>query len=534
MKKIILLCSAWALLSATIALVADDCTDISGHTFFWVRPQFQSGSPERLVLWGDRITAKRSVCGMIQLVPFGGKSINRSDLGKFFLPWGSCDLDVEYVPLNRENGLFTPGALSQYFGIYPVDMPDPLTGVDRSIFKSNICVNPYQTVAGLGLTWRQYLWTLPDCENHLWFEISSPIEQVKNTVCLTETLSKDNTKLITTVSGCQLGLPQNMTEAFKQASWCYGKIDNGACMTKVGLADLEFKVGYEWLNHDCCFFESYAGVLFPTGNTPTARYMFEPILGHNKHYGVLFGTSGIFEFRSCENDCDFALAIDYNGLYLQEAVERRSFDLVNRPWSRYMQVYLNHDQAIFAHNINNLTEQKIFGTPGINVFTKEMIVEPGLANTLNTALIYHQRCFEAEVGYNFYVRDAETVRLACCWQEGPALKDISQGAGYTNVYQTINNFIISETPCDQQPLPAVPFAGIDATYDNNLIRAKDLDLRSAAHPAFLTNTIYGSLGWHKDCCKYPLFLGIGGSYEMTNSNFALDRWLVWGKFGWTF
>lgn len=530
MKKIILLCGAWALLSATIALVADDCNNISSHTFFWVRPQFQTASPERMVLWGDRITAKREVCGQLQIVPFGGRSTNRSDLGQFFMPWGSCDLDVAYVRPSTQNSQFAPGAVAQQFGIY---VTDPVNGS----FKSTICLNPYQSVAGLGLTWRQYLWTLPDCENHLWFEISTPIERVKNVVCLTENLDPNNTDLIQTLSNCTLALPQNMTEALKQSSWCYGKIDNCGCMQKTGLADIECKVGYEWLSNDCCFFESYAGVLFPTGNAPKARYVFEPILGHNKHYGVLFGTSGIFEFKSCECDCSFALAIDYNGLYLADGIERRSFDLKNCPWSRYMQVYQNLEQALEAQALfdkGDIIKSLVWHTPGINVFTRDMLVTPGLASTLNTALIYNQRCVEFEMGYNFYARDAETVRLACCWQEGPALKAIGTGQGYTNPHQCINNFITSTLATDFQPKPPISDGDTNQGYGNNVIRASDLDLQSAAMPAIITNTVYASLGWHWDECKYPLFVGFGGSYEMVNNNVALDRWLAWGKLGWTF
>lgn len=533
MKKNMLLGSAFLLFGSVLALVADDCSNISGHTFFWVRPQFQSCSPERMVLWGDRITSKRSVCGMLQIVPFGGKSTNHADIGKFFMPHGSCALDVEYVPVGRQMGQFAPGALSQYFGIYPVAQPNG-AGIDQSTFKSAICINPTQSVAGLGLTWRQYLCQLPGCDYHLWVELSSPIECVKNTVCLKENVSSDNTPLIQTLPDCNIGLPQNMTEAFKQKSWCFGKIDNYACMKKTGLADIELKVGYEWLNSDCCFFESYAGILFPTGNRPNARYMFEPILGHNRHYGMLFGTSGIFEFRNCQNDCNFALAIDYNGLYLTEGLERRSFDLKNNPWSRYMPVYLNQDQAIYAYNLADPVKKLIYSTPGINVFTKDMFVTPGLVTTFNTALIYHQRCLEAEIGYNFYARDAETVRLACCWQEGPALKDISRGAGWTNPYQTIDNFVLSPVGPDIQPLPPVQTPTIAMTYGNNLIREKDIDLQSATHPATITNTFYGSLAWHWDTCRCPIFAGIGGSYEMPNTNLALERWLVWGKFGMTF
>ena len=61
--------------------------DVSGHTFFYVRPVFQSCSPEKTVLFRDRPLARD--CGWggaFQIVPFGGQSTRSKELNKFFGP----------------------------------------------------------------------------------------------------------------------------------------------------------------------------------------------------------------------------------------------------------------------------------------------------------------------------------------------------------------------------------------------------------------------------------------------------------------
>ena len=135
-----------------------------------------------------------------------------------------------------------------------------ITPAVPGMYNSTICLKASQAVAGVGLTYRQAFWELPCSNNLLWFEISAPIIHARNKVSLSEEVSADNTALLNS------GLPQNMIEAFKQEAWCYGKIDDCREMNKTALADLEIKFGYQWLKNDCCFFESFAGVLAPTGN----------------------------------------------------------------------------------------------------------------------------------------------------------------------------------------------------------------------------------------------------------------------------
>jgi len=344
-------------------------------------------------------------------------------------------------------------------------------------------------------------------------------------------------------------LPHNMTEALRQSSWCYGKIiddccttncnptccDNSKnCMEKTAVADIEAKIGYEWFNTESCFFESYVGALIPTGNCPKATYMFEPVVGHNKHAGVFIGSTSIVEvWHSDCTDSEIDFVTDGYGLYLFGKCERRPFDLKYRPWSRYMQVYANKAQAEEAEALaqaGNINEALMLHTPGINVFTKDLYVEPRFVAISNFAIFANYKAWQTEVGYNFYARAAECVELNSCWDKEVALKaifpaDINHG-GYTNPVQTIGTSFATTFPSNQ-PMTVV-------NYDQNIITASDLDLESAAHPAVFTHTVYGALSYRWDDYKYPWFLGIGGSYEYSDENTGLTRWMGWAKAGVSF
>lgn len=514
MKKCIIWLCAVGALGVSVLLAKDDCCcKVSSHTTFVVMPQYQSAMPERITGFRNRIGVRKDgIGGALEVVPLGGKSLKSSDLAQFFTPFCKNMLSVSNN-FKRDQ----PDLLSEHFNIYPQDL-------EHGTFNSLICLEASQAVAGVGLTYRQAFWELPGTDNMVWFEISGPLLHVRNKVRLYEEVSSDNTELMGN------GLPQNMIEAFKQSDWCYGKIDDCKDMHKTRLANLEVKFGYQWLKNDCCFFESFAGIIAPTGNNPTAHYIFEPIVGYGKHWAGEVGMTGVFQFwQSYNSDLALSFVLDMNAWYFAKHTERRSFDLKNRPWSRYMQVYANKEQAQLAADLQ-MTDSKaalLLATPGINVFTKDMCVSPRMAKIVNSGLVLTGRHVEAEVGYNFFTRQAECVKLASCWKEGPALKAINQGAGYTNNLQSINRFTISEEQDDIQPLPV-------ESYDLNLIKECDLDLESASHPGFITHTFYGSFMWRWDELKFPCFVGLGGSFEYCDDNTYLSRWLGWAKVGFSF
>ncbi len=157
------------------------------------------------------------------------------------------------------------------------------------------------------------------------------------------------------------------------------------------------------------------------------------------------------------------------------------------------------------------------GTSGINVFTTCATVHPNFTTNTNSGFIYTWKGLQAELGFNFFVRQAEQITKSS-WNNDVAIKNID-GAGETNIARTIqNNFNGS----------AIALANYTA------LTLADLDLTSAAHPTTLTHTVYIAAGWNWDDICIPVFLGGGASYEFTTVTTALDRWLLFGKLGISF
>lgn len=510
------------MLASVISVFADSSTpqalkggDATGQTFFWARPQFQDAMPEKVSLFrNDRALARD--CGWggaFQAVIFGGRTTNKDSqrLARYFMfeekdqltvaSTGVADVDttqgvnVDINPLNFNVG-------------YAID------GVPAT-YQSTLIFKPRQSVVGAGFDYIQYF-GCGDCPRW-WGEVSFPVLRVRNDMRLTETNIVIEAGA-TLIPGAAPSIAAAFTGQFPISGeaedvWQFGII-NGK-QQKTGVADVEIKVGYEYIRNDCSYLYSYLGVLVPTGTKPQAKYVFEPILGENRHVGFLSGGSGGYEiWEGCGKnlwfDCDIAWR------YLFNKSQLRSFDLYNRPWSRYMPIFVNETDAAIPEV-----------TPGINTFTQKMKINPGLQFDINWAFVFSTECgFLAEVGYNFWARTAERVKLATPWVVGPAIANLSTGAPVANEINRISNIGAFFGP-------ALNITAVNPVTPNTLylIQEGDINFNSAACPAALTQTIYGTLGYSSDCWCWPILFAVGGSYEWSKINTALTRWTAWGKIG---
>lgn len=349
--------------------------------------------------------------------------------------------------------------------------------------------------------------------------------------------------------------PANVEEAFNQSAWKYGKI--GCAQSTTRLADIELCLGYQWLCSDCASTDWYVGMVIPTGNKPCATYVAPAVVGNGQHFGLM--TGGSFELMLSENEnrCVW-YRVDFNGRYLFQNTQKRSFDLQGNEWSRYMMVWENKDAysaALDYVNANQYTQSNIYGnanrhyTPGINVFTEDMKVTPRLQSRVNQAVYFRSECFRGELGWNMYARSKECVKFACDWDKAPAFADSSYIAGIgLNNNRTIYND--SQTTCfnatanlvksDNSGTVVINLAGEDiasdankAVYSQFAIDQDQVNLDSAATPSSVTYTPYASLGyaWSGDCKPA---VSVGGEYAFSLGNRALNKWMVWGKFEFAF
>jgi hypothetical protein len=508
---------------------ADSCdTENTSKSYLFVNPHFHSASPEMEEGFRSARTHARE-CGWhgaFQAVVFGSRSTHANNTARYFFPFGKTSLLVSediVIPAN-----LTPTTkvdlFAEHFGIF-----SPLQSAP---FSSRISIKPRQTVVGVGLHYRQSLWRDEDKGRGFWFDISAPVTHIKNELNLTEAITQQITldPRLAALNPPIVGFT-NMTDALKQTGWNFGKIDDEAkAMKRTGLADLEIKIGYEWLDYanyeTTCHLESYLGVLAPTGNKPKGEYLFEAVLGYGKHVGVMWGNNlGIELWRDDCNERSLRVEVATNSKYLFRKEQIRSLDLKYKPWSRYIQLYANQAAALAAQTEGGLGGQIRF-TPGINILTQEVDVTPGFMYDMNCGWVFNARNFSFELGYNFFARRSDCVELDS-FNATPAIKALL-GLGQTNPIRDItgNFFLETATGTILGTLPVTP-----ANFSQSVITLNDLDLNSAAVPAMLVHTVYGALGYTWGC-EYPVFFDLGASYTFSNSNNAvMDRWTVWAKIG---
>ena len=484
-----------------------EANNINSHTFFTVRPQWQSDMPEKISFFHNNLF--NDYGSAFEVAVFGGRSTNSTDLAKYYLPFNSCSLQVAEAKLNNDDNIWQVDPEAKRENVIAQNIN---IATKEGTFSSIVTLNPRQTVYGIGLDYKQRL------GSKWWLEISMPIERVHNTLDFKETIINDGggVKLIDGTDTPEMGLDNssvvaNATQAFTQKSWNYGRMCNQ--QARWGLADIELKLGLISCTCDIMRASSYAGLLFPTGNKPKGHVVFEEIVGNNRHFGFMFGQNIGIDFGR-RAGFDFSVELDLNSTYLFSNTQTRSIDPYDKSFGRYLATYSSSEQAAAAASSGDVYT----GTSGINVFTKRVTVCPRGFIDINTGLVFKRSAFAAELGFNIYARQSEHVSLKDCLVDGIAIKDIA-GSGITNPTRGINTLISNA----QEAYSA------DA-YTTNEIHSRGLNLESASHPATIANILYASLGYKGD----HSFLNFGGSYEHGHVNTTLKRWLGWGKIGLTF
>lgn len=500
---------------------------VTSKTHFSPRPQFQSASPEFIsgCRYDKNVAKKSSWGGHFQAVLFGGASAKSDDLGTYFMPFGSPSAKVSEVTIDPLVSDPSQTLHAQNFNILTqrasgsglVGMRDEINLNTENTFKSTISLHPREWSVGLGLSY-QHLFNKKS--NHPWWlSISTPILHVENDVRVQEVITNDGGGVIIPNPANTQPLFGTMKDALHQDAWLYGKIDNHA-HHKTGFGDIETKLGFIVAQTESIVFDLSLGFIIPTSNKQKNHFMFEPQLGNGQHVGLLGG--GTFSVILCEDDAahwSFSYEAAVNAQYLFENTQKRSFDLINKPWSRYLEMYASKAQADLA-DIAAGPANGLISTPGINILTQDMKVEPGFNVTWNNAFVLNCSSWEFEAGYNLHARESESVKLKNQWVESAAIK-AANGDGRINPSRDITA---------NKSLHVIGNIKSPMFYDQFKIKATDLDLNSAAHPSVVSHTVYGAAGYRWTTCKWPFGVTYGGSYEFpSDGNKSLSRWTMWLK-----
>lgn len=505
MKRFIIICLALFFLPELAE------TPVFKRSFFTTIQSFRPSSPEIVSMSRDRLVFCCDNKQMINVYAMGGMSIDDFKPASYFTPnsysatsFTSGELGSNLVA-KEDNSV-----VANYFNILtgPIYTAGDPANFDDYTFESKVSFAPTQDFFAMAFEYRRHLSPTPDVG--WWFSAWVPIKWIRNNLHMKETIIKSggpggNDPEV------PAGFVANMTEAFKQSKFKYGKIDGA--QSAFGVADIYMRIGTTYFQNDSRHMSSYFGAIIPTSNKPTAEYMFEPIYGNNGHAGVFSGVD--IGFRVW-HDCSKAIywELDTSGMMLLQNTQTRSFDLKDKTWGRYMWVYLSPTAS--------------YTSPGINVFTKLLDVTPGTSRDLNLAFTLEHKKYRAELGYHYYARAPEQITLHEPFCDNVAIATIVDADG---------NFVGASDPKTSRDRSTVQdYSGVlndsySGTDVYRRIEQSDLDLGSAAHPGTVTHGFYAAASFHWCLMGKPMYGGLAVEYENSSDNTALDRILFWGKFG---
>ncbi len=194
--------------------------------------------------------------------------------------------------------------------------------------------------------------------------------------------------------------------------------------SKTRLSDIQAVFGWNFLQSDAHHFGLNIRTSAPAGNRPEGEFLFEPIVGNAHHWELGIGAS--FHYLLFIDECTDR----YLGLYglanlstLFGSRQLRTFDLVDKPMSRYMLVerlgtpvtnlFLNPAQGTAAGSVAPTAQFQNLYLPLANISTFNVNVRMA-AQFDASVMLYVQWCqWDFDIGYNYWARTCEKITPIC-------------------------------------------------------------------------------------------------------------------------
>lgn len=372
-------------------------------------------------------------------------------------------------------------------------------GITDADYDGTLTIDPQNRQFGAMIEYQRDLSAFTDNSlfKNMWAGIAMPVLVVENDMHLEATYAKQPTSEMT--------IPQ----AFNQCDWAYGKI-NGK-QRKVGIPTFLLTLGTNFLNRDHHQVGMYSLFILPAHSRQKPTYMFNPVLGNNRHWGLGLGVQFQLRLSDYSKPSSLSYFLNIENQFFWRNHQYRTLDLINKPWSRYLM-------------LNCLDGRR--NIPAVNVLTLKVQASPFNVVDLSTGFRIKGEHFEAEFGYNLWAHGTEELLLRKDFKEiygiagqGDAQSPCPAGNCPTVIGATASESTISEQCADDLESGNPTFIPI---------KMIDLDMRSGARRSAITHKFHTSIGyvWNNGA-----FVGAGAFFEGPQRNTALAYWGAWVKLG---
>jgi hypothetical protein len=285
-------------------------------------------------------------------------------------------------------------------------------------------------------------------------------------------------------------------------------------LSETRFSNIELNLAWNYYPIEKCSIETYIGCLFPIKKTEKEKkinesFIYSPSIINSEHFGLQYGTTiSLFFYQNDERSVHFILG--NNLLYFVPEKKLRSFDLQQRPWSRYLPVYQNF-------GLPNQTEEIL-----VNQLTLTSRVTPNFSTISTIQIDFNKSFYTLGVGYSVFARQSESVTI---------IDDIPNLA--------IKGAVNEDAPEENLPLSVARSASLQLARENVIckdpiyedpnfyytkIETGDVDISSATHPAVFIGEIYLKL---KLEIQDALSCFFGGSYRLCHNNTAIEYGTCW-------
>lgn len=218
-------------------------------------------------------------------------------------------------------------------------------------------------------------------------------------------------------SGKGLAVTADGTSSFQGLQ--YAKFENDS-KTINEFGDLYLELGYDaWLDEDGHF--GFSGLFIaPTGKKPKAEWLWEPRGTNGGHFGLGGSiTSHYTLWRSEDEEKHFDFVVDAEITHLFNAKQIRTFDLKNKPLSRYSLAKkmkanagdLSSGNTASSANPKPALQFADIYAPVANISTQKVKSSFGVQADVVGMFTFVCRGWSWDIGYNFFGMSSENLKL---------------------------------------------------------------------------------------------------------------------------
>lgn len=488
---------------------------LSDHTnqiYMYTKPSYDSLSMQRSS-WDAMTTHKQKQGFAFQAMTFAQTSIHKQDSHTAYFNFANKEIlnvttgttgSPNYY--NRES--FSRDVLGQWLGFSNVD--------GQSITAGTIQFSPQQSAYGCILEMNQDL--------NQFFELSFlDTLSIGVAIPLTNINNKLNFSGSPEVKKALTGAyAQNITPG---QTWHYALL-NTQEQEVTGVENITIKLQSTYANQHDVLLATTSSIMIPLHDAIANKYLFEPMQSYNGHIAVASHILIQFPLYAHENSparLNFYFAAENK--WFVKNTQKRTFQIKNRPYSHYMPILDRHTQLLL---------------PGVNVFTKDCIVDPYNHFYFSTGLRFSYYDSIGEVGYEIWGRPTEgvTIKNTNAWEENryaiPSITIADDGSTQAVVDTTDGNGSGDILSSSASTINYVAPADSTSALENVYIRTTDLQMLAACARSAIVHRGYASWSLGRKGNKRDMFLNLGLFLEHSQNNAVLSCWGGWLKTGFTF